>query len=108
MRKWKFNYLICKMNTDTQRLLLPQVVIGQRIRLARNQRGLKQKELAKMINVSPAMMCRIESGTIKIAADTCFAIAIILEIPERQFNPFVEIKSYWSKAKLPIKLANFS
>lgn len=38
------------------------VLIGRRIRIAREQTGINKKELAKRINVSPSTISRYESG----------------------------------------------
>lgn len=38
------------------------VLIGKRIRIAREQAGINKKELAKRINVSPSTISRYESG----------------------------------------------
>ena len=37
--------------------------IGANIRRIREEKGLKQVELAKMANVTQAMICQIERGT---------------------------------------------
>ena len=53
--------------------------IGANIRRIREEKGLKQVELAKMANVTQAMICQIELGTKPPSLPLSVDIAKVLE-----------------------------
>ena len=54
--------------------------VGQRIKAAREKKGMTQEELAGLIDISPTHMSVIERGTKIPRLDTFVAIANVLEM----------------------------
>lgn len=54
--------------------------VGQRIKAAREKRGLTQEELAALVNISPTHVSVIERGAKTVRMDTFVAIANVLEV----------------------------
>lgn len=54
--------------------------VGQRIKAARERRGLTQEELAALVNISPTHVSVIERGAKTVRMDTFVAIANVLEV----------------------------
>ena len=54
--------------------------VGQRIKAARERRGLTQEELAALVNISPTHVSVIERGAKTVWMDTFVAIANVLEV----------------------------
>lgn len=54
---------------------------GEKIRKARKERGITQKQIAKMLNVKPATMCNLENKDTPIKLPTLAKIAAALEVP---------------------------
>ena len=54
--------------------------VGQRIKAAREKKGLTQEELAALIDISPTHISVIERGTKILRLDTFVAIANVLEM----------------------------
>lgn len=54
--------------------------VGQRIRAAREKKGLTQEELAALVDISPTHVSVIERGTKIPRMDTFVAIANVLEV----------------------------
>ena len=52
----------------------------QRIKAARERRGLTQEELAALVNISPTHVSVIERGAKTVRMDTFVAIANVLEV----------------------------
>ena len=76
-------------------------IIGTRIAIARKSKNWEQKDLAIAVNISQAHLSRIESGKRGLSAQLLFAIALALEIDERDLNPYRSI-NIWGNPKLPI------
>lgn len=55
------------------------VALGSRIRAARLNKGITQRELAKLSKITPSYISSIEKGTSMIALPTLVAVASILE-----------------------------
>lgn len=56
-----------------------QKKIGNKIKKRRNELGLSQKELAKKINISPAIMSQHENGDVAISLSKLMEIANVLD-----------------------------
>lgn len=54
--------------------------VGQRIKAAREQKGLTQEELAALVDISPTHVSVIERGSKILRMDTFVAIANVLEV----------------------------
>lgn len=54
--------------------------IGRNIRRCRKGKGLKQKELAEIANISDQHMSHIENGSTQLSLPTLIAIANALEV----------------------------
>ena len=50
------------------------ILVGQKIRQIRKERGLTQAELAHRIGVQQSDLCRMENGEYKVALDTLFRV----------------------------------
>ncbi len=61
--------------------------LGQRIRDARNDRGLSQRQLADRINRRQAAVSDIENGRMQPDATTLLLLAEVLEKPVTYFFP---------------------
>ena len=55
------------------------VALGSRIRAARLNKGITQRELAKKASLTPSYVCSIEKGSTMIALPTLVNIASVLE-----------------------------
>lgn len=54
--------------------------IGDRIKSLRKERGYSQKELAKVLNISPSCLCKYEANKAQIPPETLIAIADTLNV----------------------------
>jgi transcriptional regulator with XRE-family HTH domain len=64
--------------------------IGQRIRKVRLEHGIKQKDLAKKINISQGALTNFELGRRKISLEWLLKISHALEVPVGYFMSAVE------------------
>lgn len=55
-------------------------MIGNKIRLYRRKKGLSQKALAELIEVSPSLICKIEKNKAYPSLITLTKIAKVLEV----------------------------
>lgn len=55
------------------------MAISENIRRLREERGIKQKELAERISVTPALVARFEAGTKVPSVALALAIAEVFE-----------------------------
>ncbi len=76
-------------------------IIGVRIAIARKSKNWEQKDLAEAVNVTQSYVSRIESGKRSLSAQLFCAIALALEIEERDLNPYRSV-NIWGNPKLPI------
>lgn len=67
-----------------------QKKIGNKIKKRRNELGLSQKELAKKINISPAIMSQHENGDVAISISKLIEIANILDLTPNYLLDFKE------------------
>lgn len=67
-----------------------QKKIGNKIKKRRNELGLSQKELAKKINISPAIMSQHENGDVAISLSKLIEIANILDLTPNYLLDFKE------------------
>ena len=67
-----------------------QKKIGNKIKKRRNELGLSQKELAKKINISPAIMSQHENGDVAISLSKLIEIANILDTTPNYLLDFKE------------------
>ena len=65
------------------------VVVGQRIRALRMQKGLGQSQAAKMIGISQSHLSNIEGGRSHVTLENLFALRDLLEVKMSDF--FVDI-----------------
>ena len=65
------------------------VIVGQRIRALRMQRGLGQSKAAKMIGISQSHLSNIEGGRSHVTLENLFALRDLLEVKMSDF--FVDI-----------------
>ena len=56
-------------------MLIDYQAIGNRIKSARNKKGLTQAQLAEMLQVSPEYISRLERGSTKISLPTLVEVA---------------------------------
>lgn len=54
--------------------------IGENIRVWRNRKGLKQKELAELVHVNPALICQVENGKKMLSISTLKNVADALGV----------------------------
>lgn len=54
--------------------------IGEAVKIARQNKGLTQKQLAEMLYVDPSLVCRYEKGQREIPLVTLVTMSDILEI----------------------------
>ncbi len=76
-------------------------IIGVRIAIARKSKNWEQKDLAEAVNVTQSYVSRIESGKRSLSAQLFCAIALALEIEERDLNPYRSV-NIWGNPRLPI------
>jgi deoxyadenosine/deoxycytidine kinase/DNA-binding XRE family transcriptional regulator len=62
-------------------------VIGTKVRSAREEQGLSQKELGKKIGYSAVTVSQLESGQFRISAESLIQIARVLQKPLSHFLP---------------------
>lgn len=55
--------------------------VGLLVRAFRDERGLKQLQLAELLGKTPKTMSQIENGSVATSLDTLFHIAEILDVP---------------------------
>ena len=67
-----------------------QKKIGNKIKKRRNELGLSQKELAKKINISPAIMSQHENGDVAISLSKLIEIANVLDTTPNYLLDFKE------------------
>ena len=65
--------------TGVQNTNLDDVLLGKRVKIARKEKQLTQKELAGLCDCTPTHICNIENGKIGISLDLLFKISILLE-----------------------------
>jgi transcriptional regulator with XRE-family HTH domain len=88
------------------------MIIGERIREIRKQRGLKGRVLASMAGISPEYLSRLELGKNKNPSIRVIEkVALVLDepiynffsedslVPEKHFNGDVSIKIPWKTIK---------
>lgn len=61
------------------------ILVGQKIRQIRKERGLTQAELAQRIGVQQSDLCRMENGEYKVALDTLFRVLRVFGIAIGEF-----------------------
>ncbi len=54
--------------------------IGERLQLQRRRRNLTQADVAAQANMSPTVLCRLETGQQAVAAERLTALAIVLGV----------------------------
>lgn len=54
--------------------------IGNNIRQLRQERGYSQKELAKVLNITPSCLCKYETDKAQIPPETLISIADVLNV----------------------------
>lgn len=59
---------------------LDYLEIGRNIRTHRQQKGMKQKDLAELINVTDQHISHIENGRTKLSVDSLVAISNALQV----------------------------
>jgi len=59
--------------------------IGQRLRRARDERGLSLRALAKEVGLTASLLSQIENGQANPSVDTLFALAEVLAVPVAYF-----------------------
>jgi len=62
-----------------------QKILGEKVRIARRIKGLKQYQLAELINHGREHISKIEKGKANITLKTLYNLSQILEIPIYQF-----------------------
>lgn len=66
---------------------LPEVELGDRIRLRREARGWLQRELAQAANLPLRTIGRIERGEVDVRLSTLAKIAMALGVPLKELMP---------------------
>ncbi|WP_442861337.1 helix-turn-helix domain-containing protein [Cellulosilyticum sp. WCF-2] len=61
-------------------IFLNWVKLGERIKKSRENKGLLQSDIAKLLDVSPSFICQLESGKKKMSLDNLIKLGKILEI----------------------------
>lgn len=69
-------------------------IVGQRIRRLRCDRGLKTKELAKLLGISPQQISRYERGINKIDVSTVFKIINLFDFPYESLFSGPEVEDF--------------
>jgi transcriptional regulator with XRE-family HTH domain len=77
--------------------------MGELIRLAREERGMSQVDLAKEINRRPATISLIENGKSEISVLTLMLFAIALQKPISYFFPASLLKDWIVDIKTPFE-----
>lgn len=57
------------------------ITLGKNIRMLREARGLKAKDIAEKADLTPAYVSRIENGKVKVSVDVIIRIAQAMSIP---------------------------
>lgn len=76
---------------------MPQVAdvnVGSKIRYARRLKGIKQKDLARQLNMSTNYICMLEKGKTKPSLETIINISNVLEVSVASLienNPVLDI-----------------
>lgn len=68
--------------------------VGTKIRYARRLKGIKQKDLARQLNMSTNYICMLEKGKTKPSLETIINIASILDVSVASLienNPVLDI-----------------
>ena len=60
-------------------------MIGENIRKRRREKGIEQKELARLVNVVPSMICQIERGSRGVNLALAGEIARVLDCGIQDF-----------------------
>lgn len=68
------------MPAPPKRVVLPKKAIGARIRALREQRGISQTKLARMLGTLPQSMWQVESGARGITVQQLIILARALEV----------------------------
>ena len=66
--------------TGVQNTNLDDVLLGKRVKIARKEKQLTQKELAGLCDCTPTHICNIENGKIGISLDLLFKISTQIAI----------------------------
>lgn len=67
-----------------------RVVIGERIRNARMEQHLTQRQLAQLAGLSAAQLCNIESGSFSVGIDILYKIADALNLEIQLTEKYVK------------------
>ena len=71
-------------------------MIGNEVRFWRNERGLTGAKLAKLADISPGMLTKIEQGKVAPSIHTLIAVAGALNVPVSMFFHRIEKSRYVS------------
>jgi len=65
---------------------MEQLKIGNKIKSKRNEKGIKQDDLANELNISQASLSRIENGKEEVGVNTLIKLSEILKTPINYFT----------------------
>ena len=68
-------------------------LIGKKIRMAREEKGITQEELAEKMDLSVSFLCQVECGKKKFSLKRLVEVSNILEKPINYFIEGYEIKN---------------
>lgn len=83
------NLLVSDSNKKKLESIRKLALISAEIELARCEKGMNQKEFAKLMGVSQSMISKWESGTYNFTIETLTDICQKLDI---KFKPIIEVK----------------
>lgn len=58
-----------------------KILLGEKIKRLRKQRGYTQEQFAEIIEITPRNLCRIEAGNSFVTSDTLDKILTALNVP---------------------------
>lgn len=61
------------------------ITLGKNIRILRQAKGLKAKDIADRADLTPAYVSRVENGRVKVSVDVLLKIARAMSIPVAAF-----------------------
>lgn len=61
-------------------IFLNWIKLGEKIKKAREKKGLLQSDIAKLLDVSSSLICQLECGKKKMSLDNLIKLCKILEI----------------------------
>ncbi len=61
-------------------IFLNWIKLGEKIKKAREKKGLLQSDIAKLLDVSPSLICQLECGKKKMSLDNLIKLGKILGI----------------------------